>query len=292
MPEYSDYEIKVDYEPGRDDLANSLIALGKLVEGHKHVADLLLSASGEENGVSTSIEMQNIERGSIKVLFKKIFKGKDGANIQDDNLGKFIGGATKKLTKFVNENNELKGENFDGIRAQLVEAYNDAGCQNPLSIETINNGQIAQCLKSLEVPKGMLNEHQTVRATFLGQSYEMNKKFSVDESKIEREYITKETNCNTEISIQVKKPDYLGSSKWSVVYNERSVDAKISDEQWLNKFQNGEMSPEEFPSPQDTMTVLADITVEKKADKELNVELDIKKVLHVHKHVRTDAKLF
>ena len=76
MPEYSDYEIKVDYEPGRDDLANSLIALGKLVEGHKHVADLLLSASGEENGVTTSIEMQNIERGSIKVLFKKIFKGK------------------------------------------------------------------------------------------------------------------------------------------------------------------------------------------------------------------------
>ena len=292
MPESNEYEIKIDYIPGRADLANSLIALGKIVEGHKEVANVLLNASGENENVSTSVEMQHIERGSIRLIFKKIFKQKNGEVINDDSLGRFVNDATGTLTKFVNSNDGVKKENIEKIREQLIANYNAAGGVNPLSVESMKDDQIVRCLKSLEVPKGLLGEEQTVKATFLGQTYEMNKGFVVDESKIEKEYMETEFAADQVVSIQVKKPDYLGESKWTVMYNEKSVDAKILDEKWLEKFQNSELSPTEFPSPKDTMVVKADITIEKKDGKEQNVAMDIKEVLRVHKYVQENMKLF
>ena len=127
MPANNEYEIKLAYEPGRDDLANSLSALAKIIEGHKVVANELLGISGEDETTTTSIEMQNIERGSIRVMFKKIFRNKDGNIIEDKTLENFINTATSTLTQYVNANSELKKDNIDGIRNSLVEAYKAAG---------------------------------------------------------------------------------------------------------------------------------------------------------------------
>lgn len=292
MLEPSDYEIKIDYVPGRDDLANSLLALSKIVEGHRNIADILLKASGEDETVSTSVEMQNIEKGSIKLVFKKIFKQKNGKIIQDEALNNFINNATGTLTSFVNSNDEVKKENINIIRNELLSDYNRAGGLNPLSVDSIKDEQILNCLKALVLPKGLLGRAQTVKVKFLGQSYDMNPKFFVDEEKIDREYFERDAFYNQKISIQIKKPDYLGASKWSVVYNEKSVEAKISDDAWLKKFQNSELSLVDFPSPKDTVTVDADIFINKKDGKEQSVELDIKRVLQVHKYVRRNLNLF
>lgn len=292
MPDSSDYEIRIDYIPGRDDLANSLLALSKIVEGHKHVTDILLDASGDRETVSTSVEMQNIEKGSIKLIFKKIFKQKNGKPVQDQTLNDFITSATDTLTNFVNSNNEVKKENIDVIRNKLISDYSKAGGPNPLLVDRIKDEQILNCLKSLEVPKGLLGESQTVRTTFLGNTYEMNRNFYVDETKIASEYIDKEIARDQIISIQVKKPDYVGTSKWVIVYNEKSIEAKIVDENWLKKFQNSELSPTEFPSPKDTVVVKADIIIEKKDGKEQAIEMEIKKILRIHKYSQNDVKLF
>lgn len=36
----------------------------------------------------------------------------------------------------------------------------------------------------------------------------------------------------------VKKPDYLGESKWELRFQERTIEAKIMDTQWLHRFQS------------------------------------------------------
>ena len=39
------------------------------------------------------------------------------------------------------------------------------------------------------------------------------------------------------MSLIVKRPDYLGNSKWEMRHGKRSISAKIEDEEWLKKFQ-------------------------------------------------------
>ena len=43
------------------------------------------------------------------------------------------------------------------------------------------------------------------------------------------------------VKIKVKKPDYLGNSKWSFILD-RVIEAKIEDTSWLQQFQEGEIS--------------------------------------------------
>ena len=43
---------------------------------------------------------------------------------------------------------------------------------------------------------------------------------------------------NISMNLIVKKPDYLGSSKWDVRHGTKIISAKIEHEEWLTRFQN------------------------------------------------------
>jgi len=61
-------------------------------------------------------------------------------------------------------------------------------------------------------------------------------------SEVIREIVTKERLENTgDRILKVKKPDYLGSSKWTFKYGMLTIEAKICDESWLDRFQKGQV---------------------------------------------------
>jgi hypothetical protein len=43
------------------------------------------------------------------------------------------------------------------------------------------------------------------------------------------------------MTLLVKKPDYLGHSKWEFKHGERALDARILDLEWLARFQSGQI---------------------------------------------------
>jgi hypothetical protein len=55
--------------------------------------------------------------------------------------------------------------------------------------------------------------------------------------------LTQETiRSENELVLLVKKPDYLGNSKWEFRYNDRSIEAKILDQNWLERFRHAQIS--------------------------------------------------
>ena len=47
---------------------------------------------------------------------------------------------------------------------------------------------------------------------------------------------------NQKVTLVIKKPDLLGDSQWEFKFNGNTMKAKIEDENWLTKFQNGDFS--------------------------------------------------
>jgi hypothetical protein len=93
------------------------------------------------------------------------------------------------------------------------------------------------------------------------------------------------------MTLIVKKPDYLGKSKWEFQirhYNSglknkdkySSIYAKISDEKWLDAFQNGSLPQRQVPLPRDGLHVRANITKIKK-DKNLSFETEEYDIIEV-----------
>jgi len=68
-----------------------------------------------------------------------------------------------------------------------------------------------------------------------------NKSFSFTNEIVE-EILTKEIIESQSIMIlKVKKPDYLGDSKWEFKYENRKLEAKIKNSKWLSDYQQGKI---------------------------------------------------
>lgn len=67
-------------------------------------------------------------------------------------------------------------------------------------------------------------------------SVDFNMGFHMAPESIE-ELLTDKIISNTvDVIVRVKKPDYLGTSKWDVIHGGHIVEAKVLDEHWLEQF--------------------------------------------------------
>jgi hypothetical protein len=89
--------------------------------------------------------------------------------------------------------------------------------------------------------------------------------------------------------LKVRKPDYLGDSKWSFKHGSKTIEAKINDSEWLFKFKNRE----EDIRPQDAL--VCDVTVTAKYDHDSNListTYEIVKVVKIRSGTQNNATLF
>ena len=82
----------------------------------------------------------------------------------------------------------------------------------------------------------------------------------------------------TEMILAVKKPDYLGTSKWELRHGKRTISARIDDPEWLQRFQRRAVDVR----PGDALRCMAEIELLYGFDNELIAERDtVMKVLEV-----------
>ncbi len=71
---------------------------------------------------------------------------------------------------------------------------------------------------------------------------DFNLGFQADTENIEQ-LMTRETlsSDKNEMMLAVKKPNYLGASKWNFRHGSKTISASIEDSGWLNDFENRKM---------------------------------------------------
>ena len=78
--------------------------------------------------------------------------------------------------------------------------------------------------------------------------------------------------------IKIKKPDFLGNSKWEFKYNGHAIEAKIVDQSWLQKYQANQQSL----NPGDSLRVMLAEEVSYGYDSEIvHIEYEVVEVLDV-----------
>lgn len=64
----------------------------------------------------------------------------------------------------------------------------------------------------------------------------------VDTEKLVEDTQSKEIKTNFSKNLKIKQVDFLGNSKWHFKFDEtRTVEAKILDENWIEKFHSGKI---------------------------------------------------
>ena len=60
--------------------------------------------------------------------------------------------------------------------------------------------------------------------------------------EIKEEMIEKVIESTRPLILKIKKPDYLGLSKWEFKHNKNKIDANITDLNWMERFHNKELN--------------------------------------------------
>lgn len=239
------FEIVVEFKKGSGDPARVFKTMTGLIESVQsldgHLAYSLAST------VTTKIVLQDIQASSLKAKLKNIVE-----DIPDEALkkaevrpiiGHFLVKAKHKVIDWcegrekIADTIEIKQLQSD-IKQLAVEtdikqipAYTEPDTESLL----IDINSIRDALANLEIDDDVTLHSEEGISKF-------NKKMEIS-TEIIRECLTNEKIVSEgERIFKVKKPDYLGTSKWDFKYQNRSIDAKILDENWLRAFQSKDVA--------------------------------------------------
>lgn len=234
-------------------------------------------------GVRTSLVLEDIEATSLKAKLKSTIEAIPDEHLKSGDIKKLIGHyllkGKHKILDWCSNRNEIT------TREEVKQLENDlqllAESTNIKQIPAYSSINTANLLTDIAEIKNALNylgadDQATLRSPEGISQY--NPKLVVPD-RIVQEIVTRETLASTsERIIKVKKPDYLSQSRWVFKYSGHMIEAKISDADWLLKFQSKEVHLQ----PGDSLKALLREEVSYGYDSEIvHTEYEVVKVMGV-----------
>ena len=288
------FEIIIDFDKSARHPQRIFRTLSNLIEELNDFDKILCKTIPSEIKVDTMLE--DVEKGSIKIFLKQVLKSIDDEAIYELNLKKIFGAYLRDakyiLLEFLDDNKDdiNNSSKLMQLREDIFELSNKIDTRVLPVYSKINTTDLIQSLNKVNKATSELSEKDILKVKFLEKELQVkyNDKFSVEDFE---EALT-ETNLetNNKMILKVKKPDYLGESKWELRHGKTTIMAKITDIAWLKKFQNREFDIR----PKDSLDCMVKITTGYDIDNELiSVEYEITEVLKVvnfnsHKQTKLD----
>jgi hypothetical protein len=250
-----DFTIYIDFVKDEGDPSRVFKSMSGLIDAFSELDQQLIGIFGKES--ATELVLSGVESGSIKSKLRSII-----IDLPDEALGNF---ETKKiighfllkakyaLLKWSEEHEEIKSiEQIREIEGELVELAEETGIKHLPAYFPIEKKQLLSQINTIHNSLSVLDERDVIRYESEVGDIELSKKIGVSPSLV-REILTREVLKSTGVRIvKVKKPDYLGKSKWGLKYSGHSIEAAMEDLNWLHAFQNNK----ELLQPGDSLKVI------------------------------------
>ena len=184
--------------------------------------------------------LEDLETGSIKAWFRNVLNSTDDQALKDLDwrpaIGKYLVRAKYAYIRWSNKDGGTISDLSREIRGIAEEAdvrhFPDYA---PPSIQELANSAL-----EVDKAKSILGPNDSMKyisSTDDGIDFDLSVSWSPEELS---DLSVKETTKfeNMPMNLIVKKPDYLGTSKWDLRHGRRPISARIDDSVWLGKFQN------------------------------------------------------
>jgi len=208
--------------------------------------DILLAKSIDQD-IQSHILLNDIQGGSIRSYFSSAIKNIDDDDLRNLNIkrifGKFL--VMGKHRVFGETNKLEKISSIEDITS-LIKIIEDLKCEyeihNSLKAKPINHKELLVVLQEISHSIKYLDNKDKVEIIGKGETTPFNKKFTLTDEDIDTVLTKKSDLVIATLSLKIKKPDYLGSSKWLCkALNGPMMEVKILNKKWLESFQKAEI---------------------------------------------------
>lgn len=245
---FVDFDIRIEFAKGEGDPTRIFRSMAGLIEALQRIDAHLAPMLGAS--VRTSLVLQDIEAASLKSRLRTVIDAIPDEPLKQGEIKKLVGHfllkGKHKILDWCSERNGISDRSeVKRLESDLMKIAQETDIKAIPAYAPIDTPALLADIAA--VNDAMAPLARSDQATFA--SSEGKSKFNQElivSGEVIREIVTKERLQNTgERILKVKKPDYLGTSKWTFKYSALTIEAKIGDADWLERYQRGqvEMGP-------------------------------------------------
>ena len=198
-----------------------------------------------DNHIQPVMVLEEIETGSLKLWLKNLLTAIDDQALKDIDwrpaVGKYLVKGKYIIIRWLNEPTNNK-KSLVNLGDELKHLANETDVKILPDYAPPSIKEIADAIKDIDIAKNDLIEGDKLSYISPDKDpIDFDLGLSLDGAELEDMIIKdREIHENMSMNLIVKKPDYLGVSKWDFRHGRHIIQANIHDEEWLKNFHNRE----------------------------------------------------
>ncbi|HHS99450.1 MAG TPA: hypothetical protein ENK73_01205 [Thiomicrospira sp.] len=228
-------KLKLDFERNSTSPERVFDAMSDLIQSTQSLHSCVLSSIVSD--FETQLLLSDVETGSIiswltpKITSKeeslpqeKVAKITHLLNISTQRIIQFIEG--KETISSSSEIDELE----EGLRNDSVDL------EEFPNVFSLDRHRLMKGLSSIGKATEKLHEDDTVYIELHNGTFPINKNFNFSDNEVKKLLLEKTEEVSGEKTFIIKKADFLGNSMWDFILGGKTIQAKMRDQNWIDKF--------------------------------------------------------
>jgi hypothetical protein len=235
-----DFGIEIDFDRDSADPARVFRTMSGLIDSFQELDRSLAGAI--DVSIAPVLMLEDIEAGSLKVWLRELLQSVNDEALKSGEWKKVVGNYLVKtkyiVLKFLEDKDKLSNrDDIARLQREITVAAETTDVKWIPAYGPVPLPKLLGSIQGVNEALGHLGKKDTAKFMSAEGDANLNLTLQFDISEME-ELLTSEVISNeSPMIVKVKKPDYLGESKWEFVF-EHSIEAKILDAEWLTRFQN------------------------------------------------------
>lgn len=239
------YEIKLEFNKNTENPSRLFYSFAEMIDSINELNIVL--AKTIDTSVNSKIILEDIEKGSILAkLYDELVIYENGKieNVESKcKIEKYLESSRNATLNFISQDKSTV-EDLNILKEEL----NDIATENKV-VDTFNYGEpdildLAKTINKISSSTQPLSEGEqfVIKSNNVETPNVVTKSTTHVNIELLEDSLTKEEFNQDYITYyKIKRPDFLGDSQWDFKYGNRTIKAKITDTEWLEKFKKGEV---------------------------------------------------
>ncbi|MFY7929093.1 MAG: hypothetical protein ACOVS5_09485, partial [Oligoflexus sp.] len=265
----ADFGFEIDFQRGVGPASRVFTATHDFIKACEALDHELVKSI--DSSIETVLILEDIEAGSIKTWLRNSLTAADDDALKTLDwkplVGKYLVRAKYAVIRWIDD--DTFPRSLPDLRREIQQIASETDVRHLPDYTAPSPGALIKAVHDFQSVKNRLLPSD--RATMLTHEGNIGFNLSVmlDIDDIEALAVAQTIkNPPAEMILPVKKPDYLGDSKWELRHGRRNISAKIEHQEWLKQFQNRQVDVR----PGDALRCIVEIEIMYGFDNELVAE--------------------
>jgi hypothetical protein len=238
-PPDAEFGIKIDFKRGEGSPERIFQAAEAMIRALRQLDHALCGAV--DNNIQTVMVLENIEIASLTVWLRNLLQRTDDDALKQLEwkplIGRYLVKAKYVYIDWANKSDSERS--LLGLAKNLRELAKETDIRRFPDYAPPSVVELADSARQIQAAKSYLIEGDKISYVVPDQPpAEFDMAVTWNEEELSK-LLIRETVTATDMpmTLIVKKPDYLGKSKWEFRFGRRAIPANIEDQVWLSDFQ-------------------------------------------------------